>query len=342
MLLRPEFLNGLFGDPALYVWEINEREALLVDCGDLSRFAPKQLLKVHYIFLSHCHMDHFFGFDTFLRIHMGVDKSIQIFGPPETSLRVAGKLQGYTWNLIDDQTLEFIVSDLDSTERKKTITRFRAGNRFKPEPLGVEFWDPKEPILTTPIYQVRTVELDHRTPSLAYSIEEKVTVRLNTSVLQEMGVKADPWIGELKSRFLFEKMKGEFLEVPLEKGGTQKFAVGELAEKLLIPKQRHKISYATDGAAHPGNRERLLELVHDSDLFLSETCFLQEDFNLAEDTKHFTASFMGDLAREAKVKKLAPFHFSKRYLTDPKKVLREVKRYYGGEVVNLSHESHLL
>src|SRR5689334_17772538 len=100
MLLRPEFPNGLFGDPSLYVWQVNAKDALLVDCGDLSRFSTKQLLKTNHILLSHCHIDHFFAFDLFLRVHVGAKKVTTIYGPPHTSDRVHGKLQSYTWNLI--------------------------------------------------------------------------------------------------------------------------------------------------------------------------------------------------------------------------------------------------
>src|SRR5690606_11787220 len=85
MLLRSEFPNGPFGDPALYVWEIHENDAMLLDCGDLSRFSVRQLLKARYVFVSHCHMDHFFGFDFFLRVHMGRAKRVTFFGPPRTS-----------------------------------------------------------------------------------------------------------------------------------------------------------------------------------------------------------------------------------------------------------------
>ncbi len=137
-LLRPEFLNGVFGDPALGIWEENGNDALLVDCGDLSLFSPKKLLRVSAIFLSHCHMDHFFGFDTFLRVHIGSQKTVSIFGPPHTSARVSGKLQGYTWNLIDNDFTRFVVIDLDASSGEKTTTHFHAQDRFFPSQVITE------------------------------------------------------------------------------------------------------------------------------------------------------------------------------------------------------------
>lgn len=141
MLLRADFLNGVFGDPTLFVWETNGHNAILLDCGDLSRLATRQLLKVSHLFLSHCHMDHFFGFDQLLRAHMGADKTVTIVGPPETSRRVAGKLASYTWNLIADQTLEFVAIDLHPKEGFRRIIRFRARDAFAPSDSVVEHWN---------------------------------------------------------------------------------------------------------------------------------------------------------------------------------------------------------
>jgi ribonuclease BN (tRNA processing enzyme) len=97
--------------------------------------------------------------------------------------------------------------------------------------------------------------------------------------------------------------------------------------------------YATDGAAHLKNRRKLLQFVQNADLWFSETCFLKADQALADATQHFTADFIGDLAHEAKVKVLAPFHFSKRYLSCPFKVLSEVTESFRGPVVNLGKKA---
>ena len=332
MLLRPEFLNGPFGDPSLYIWETNEKDALLLDCGDLTRFTPKQLLKVSSIFLSHCHMDHFFDFDLFLRIHMGTKKAVRVYGPPETSHRVAGKLASYTWNLLYDQSLEFAVVDLDPMTGTRTQTQFQAKNQFRPSMPVVERWNPKDPILDVRTYQVRTALLDHRTPSLAYAVEEKVTVSVNEDALKEMGLKPGTWINELKNWYLFGGSKDENLQVLKLSGETAELNAAELAGKILSPRQRHKIAYATDGAANPANHQALLELVRDADVLFSETCFLELDRKLADETKHFTTQFIGTLAQEAGVKKVVPFHFSKRYLGNPEQVWNEVRSFYKGEV----------
>jgi ribonuclease Z len=48
------------------------------------------------VFVSHAHMDHFAGFDRLLRVTLGRDKSIALFGPAGFIDRVEHKLAGYT------------------------------------------------------------------------------------------------------------------------------------------------------------------------------------------------------------------------------------------------------
>lgn len=333
MHLHPWYPNGHFGDPALYLQDIAAPRAYLLDCGDLSHFTPRQLLKVQRIFISHCHIDHFFGFDQFLRIHMGSEKQIFLYGPPETTLRVGGKLQGYTWNLIRDQNIEFIVTDLNVHHATRTIVRFHARNGFSPGVTQVEPWNPHEPVIAENSYQVRCIELDHRTPSLAYSIEEKLALSVNVRRIDEMNLLKGPWIGKLKHLFLFGNLEREILRIERKDGSFLDMPAAALASDILLPRQRQKLAYATDGAASPENRAKLLSLARDAGWFFAETCFLDADRTLAEATKHFTARFIAELAHDAHVKTLVPTHFSKRYLNRPEAVLDEIRKYFEGEVI---------
>lgn len=80
-------INGPFGDPAVYADVMFERRAFLFDLGDVSTLAPKKLLRVTHVFVSHAHMDHFAGFDHLLRLLLGREKLFRLYGRPVSSTR---------------------------------------------------------------------------------------------------------------------------------------------------------------------------------------------------------------------------------------------------------------
>jgi len=234
--LVSEFLNGPFGDPALYMHTLNSQGASLFDCGDLSRFSQSRLLRIDSIFLSHCHIDHVFAFDLLLRAVVGAQKEITIYGPPETSLRIGGKLQGYTWNLIGKQDLGFVVVDLDPALGTRTRTRLHASERFHPKPLGIEAWDPATVIHRAEGYEIRTLPLDHRTLSLSFSAETLPSLAVLAEHLPALGLRAGAWINELKLR---PSLEGD-IEVITVTGTRERRAVdwrGFLSDYCLVSQE---------------------------------------------------------------------------------------------------------
>ena len=91
-LFEPALLNDSFGDPGLYVDFRDERRALLFDFGDLGRLPPRKLLRLSQVFVSHTHMDHFAGFDQWLRVVLGRKERITLTGGPGFIDRVGHKL----------------------------------------------------------------------------------------------------------------------------------------------------------------------------------------------------------------------------------------------------------
>lgn len=75
-------INDPFGDPAVLIKSKYRHESVLFDLGDLHFLAPREILKIGHVFVSHTHMDHFIGFDTMLRICLGRNQRIRLFGPP--------------------------------------------------------------------------------------------------------------------------------------------------------------------------------------------------------------------------------------------------------------------
>ena len=99
-IVHCQLINGPLGDPVMYCEIMFERRALLFDIGDITVLAPRQLLRVSHVFVSHTHMDHFAGFDHLLRLLLGRDKTVALYGPSGFIDRVEHKLKAYTWNVV--------------------------------------------------------------------------------------------------------------------------------------------------------------------------------------------------------------------------------------------------
>jgi ribonuclease BN (tRNA processing enzyme) len=109
VMFSPELVNEPFGDPGLFVDFNFEHRALLFDLGELGALAPRKLLRVSDVFVSHTHMDHFVGFDHLLRLCLGRPTSIRLYGPPGFTAQVEHKLGAYTWNLVENYPGDFFV-----------------------------------------------------------------------------------------------------------------------------------------------------------------------------------------------------------------------------------------
>ena len=108
-IYQAELVNDAFGDPGLYIDLKFSNRALLFDLGDISRLPTRKLLRVSDVFVSHTHMDHFTGFDHLLRVRLGRDVGVRMYGPPDFIEQVGHKLHAYTWNLVESYASDFTV-----------------------------------------------------------------------------------------------------------------------------------------------------------------------------------------------------------------------------------------
>jgi ribonuclease Z len=79
-IFQAELINRPFGDPGVFIDLKFERRAILFDIGDIAVLPTGKVLRVSDVFVSHTHMDHFSGFDHLLRVCLGRDTGVSLYG----------------------------------------------------------------------------------------------------------------------------------------------------------------------------------------------------------------------------------------------------------------------
>jgi len=312
----PRLINNPFSDPGLYISFRFDKRAFLFDLGDLTPLSPRDLLKVTHVFVTHTHMDHFIGFDTLLRIFLGRDKVLHLFGPPGFLAQVEGKLAGYTWNLVHEYETNLLLRVSEISEKDMFTGQFVCRRAFHAEDEAFErpF---RGTLLEEGPFRVKATLLNHQIPCLGLSLEENFNINIIKENLREMGLPVGPWLNRFKKRVCEKRdPKGLFRIVPAEAKGLMDekvFRLDELAERIARISPGQKITYVTDVGFTRANEEKIIELARDADHFFVEAPFLEKDKAIARKKCHLTAHQAGLLARKAGVKQLHPFHFSPRY-----------------------------
>jgi ribonuclease Z len=331
-LLHPFLVNGRSGDPALYVETLFEKGAILIDLGDLGTLSPRRIQRIEHVFVSHTHIDHFVGFDRLLRVMVGREKVVKLYGPSGFIAQVYHKLAAYCWNLVDRYAadLVFVVTEVasDLTLRSAEL-RFK--NRFAVEPVGARLSD-KGVICAEPGFRVSAAVLEHATPCLAFAIQETAHVNVWKNRLAELGLPVGPWLKQLKAALLENRDD----DAPIAVGSKSKALnfrtapLGALRSAATVTPGQ-KIGYVTDAADTPVNRRAIVRLVGGADLLFIEAPFAAADKALAADRAHLTTAAAGAIAREAGVRRVEPFHFSPRYEGEEARMLSEVMAAFAGE-----------
>ncbi|MEK6654288.1 MAG: ribonuclease Z [Thermodesulfobacteriota bacterium] len=315
MIHSASLINDPFGDPGVYVDFKYRKEAFLFDLGDIHLLPPRKLLKIGYIFVSHTHMDHFIGFDHLLRISLGRDRRINLYGPPDFLQNVEDKLRSYTWNLVANYTNDFELFVTEVHPEYKISRRYRCRNAFKPE--GEERGDYDGTLVQGDFFSVRSVFLDHGTPCLAFSFEENTRINIKKNVLREMRLPTGAWLQELKAHIMKDEPDGLPVRVWWRDADGRMeeeiVPLGILREKAMKITPGQKISYVTDALYSEENARRIIELGAGSEVMFIEAPFLHEDVDTAARKYHLTARQAGMLARKAEAKRMVLFHFSPKY-----------------------------
>lgn len=327
----PSLVNEPFDDPGLYVDLVFERRALLFDLGDLARLAPRKLLRISDVFVTHRHMDHFIGFDQLLRRLLGREKVLRLYGPAGTVDAVEGRLSAYSWNLVDGYggNLVFRVTDIDPTGCQ-TTAEFSGRRRFERADSMTKQSDDGV-ILKEAGLHVRATTLDHGVDVLAFALEERAQINVWRNKVEAMGLAVGPWLRGFKEAIL----RGGSDEDPIDvtwavgqKGKPAALPLGQLKPEIMQVSAGRKISYVVDCAFTHANIEKIVQLAQGADILFIEAMFLDADAIMAEKRRHLTARQAGTLARLAAAKRLVTLHYSPRYKGQGPRLAQEAQEAF--------------
>lgn len=331
-LFLPVLVNGLSGDPAVWVDLLDEGRSVLLDLGDVSRVGSRKLLRVDHVVVSHTHMDHFLGFDHLLRLALRRERELVVTGPAGFIARVASRLAAYTWNLIESYPIRLRVQEIDDDGSIREAV-FSGEGGMLPEPM------PSRPFAGTVhaerLFTVEVAVLDHGVPVLGAALREVEHLSVDRDRLLRLGLVPGPWLRDLKDLARRREPGDMIVGALAEDGAVRSFRKAELETEILRRGPGQIVAYVTDVAFTAENVDRIVRLARGADLLVCETAFLHEDEALARERKHLTARQAGEIAREAGARRLAPFHLSPRYQGREGEVIAEAADAFGGPVLVL-------
>jgi ribonuclease Z len=329
-IFHPSLVNGRYGDPTIYVETLFEKHSLLFDVGDIASLPARKIRRVDQVFVSHAHIDHFVGFDHLLRLLVGREKTVRLYGPPGFAERVFHKLQAYRWNLVETYPcdLVFVVSEYE-TPNSMSTTRFRMKKAFAAEP-SVSHKTLAGVLCDEPTHRVSAAILEHGTPCLAFALQEAAHVNIWKNRLSERGLPVGPWLRSLKTAVVERRADDHLVQIEGPATSDDRLVpLGSLRDLLTVAAGQ-KIAYVTDVADTPDNRAAIVALVQNADILFIEAAFASADAGLAKDRGHLTTTAAGEIAREANVRRVEPFHFSPRYSGEEERMLAEVMAAFRG------------
>ncbi len=164
-------------------------------------------------------------------------------------------------------------------------------------------------------YEIAVFATDHRADTVGYAIVEHQRLgRFNPDRARELGIPEGPMWGRIH--------RGQ--PVTLEDGRTI-----EASELVGPSRPGRRLVYAGDSRPCA----TVLEAARGADLLIHEATFAEEERERAGETGHSTARQAAELARQAKVRRLALTHISARYSREAPELLAEARELFPETVV---------
>lgn len=250
---------------------------ILIDCGEGTQVAMKVqgtgFKAIDAICFTHYHADHTAGLPGLLLTiaNSGRVEPLTIIGPVGLRYVVTGLM-------VIAPVLPY---DIELVEVKDNISEIKIGD-----------------------INIRTLQVQHTIPCLAYSIEVRRGRRFDADKAKRNWVPVKLWN-------------------MLQKGGTVSHEGKKYNEDMVLAEERKgiKIAYTTDTRPI----DSLEDFIKDSELFICEGMYGDNsDIEKAKENNHMLFSEAAALAQKGSVKELWLTHFSPS-LTEPEKYLGNAK-----------------
>lgn len=334
--IEPALFSGLLDDPVLHLAIRPMGKGILLDCGRIQHLAKRVLKSLVAIFISHAHMDHFMGIDTFIRgIHVS-PKSVDIYGPPGMANKIAHKLAGYDWNLAEKSWCSIRVHDIHCDRIEPSLFPGPEGfSRHREETLPL----PDRTIYRNQHIRVEAETCDHKIPSLVYRISELPSFQVDEKKLLQAGLVRGDWLRTLKKHFYGKAGENEPLRVLRREGtGTVEELVqnpDRLYERIRGERPEASIGYLTDISFSAENREKIENLMEGVTLLVCECSFLKEEEEKARISAHLCTTDVNILLDRLRPAFFLPMHLSKSYIHSWERLYEELEIPRGVTLVRL-------
>jgi ribonuclease Z len=161
-------------------------------------------------------------------------------------------------------------------------------------------------------------------PCLGFALQEAAHVNIWKNRLSERGLPVGPWLQSLKQAVVEGRPDDHLIRIEGAAASDGRLEpLGSLRDLLTVAAGQ-KIAYVTDVVDTPANRAAIVALVQNADILFIEAAFAGADAALARERAHLTTTAAGEIAREANVRRVEPFHFSRRYALEQERMLAEV------------------
>jgi ribonuclease Z len=334
--LEPTLFSGLLDDPVLYLRVRPSGRALMFDCGQIHHLAKRVLKSVDALFVSHAHMDHFMGFDTFIRNNHISSRTIDLYGPPGIAGKAARKLAAYDWNLSEPSWCSLRVHEV-FPDRTATFL-FPGAEGFPCRPID-EAPRTDRTIYRSDFLEVAAESCDHRIPSLVFRVTECPSFRVDEAKIGEAGLIRGDWLRDLKRMFYRGMNERKPLTVLRRQGEKIVEEVVDdhrkLYEAIRLEEEPASVGYVTDIGFSEENLEKVLTLMKGVTLLVCECSFLAADREKARISRHLCTADLNIILERLRPAFVIPMHLSKCYSGRSRAIYDELEPAAGVTLLHL-------